>query len=85
MVGVEGRGDSMAFLASFGNRVQRSVRGIVEFFRGSIQELKKVRWPSRQEMISYTMVVLFTVITLTIFTFIIDFGISGLVNLILKK
>jgi preprotein translocase subunit SecE len=85
MVWVEGRGDRMAFLASFGNRMQRSVRGVTGFFKGSIQELKKVRWPSRQEMVSYTMVVLFTVITLTIFTFIIDFGISGLVNLILKR
>jgi preprotein translocase subunit SecE len=75
----------MAFLANLGNGIRKSVSGTAGFFKGSVQELKKVRWPNRQEMVSYTTVVLFTVITLTIFTFIVDFGIGELVNLILKK
>jgi preprotein translocase subunit SecE len=74
----------MAFLASIGRGIKRSVSGTAGFFRGSVQELKKVKWPTRQEMVNYTMVVLFTVLVLSIFFFIIDSGIYHLVRLITK-
>jgi preprotein translocase subunit SecE len=74
----------MAFLASIGRGIKRSVSGTAGFFRGSVQELKKVKWPTRQEMVNYTMVVLFTVLVLSIFFLIIDTGIYRLVQLITK-
>ena len=40
------------------------------------QELKKVAWPSRRELLSYTLVVLATVVILTSFVFALDFLIS---------
>lgn len=72
----------MAFLASVGRGIRNSVSGTAGFFRSSIQELKKVRWPTRKELITYTLVVVFTVVTIAIFFFIIDLGIAKLVQLI---
>nr|WP_246628370.1 preprotein translocase subunit SecE [Paenibacillus oenotherae] len=48
----------------------------------SVAELKKVRWPSRKELTSYTLVVLFTIIVVTIYFWVLDIGISELVELI---
>lgn len=74
----------MTFLANLGRGIRSSVSGTTGFFRGSIQELKKVRWPGRKDMINYTMVVLITVIVITLFFFVIDMGIAKLVQLITK-
>lgn len=74
----------MAFLASIGRGIKNSVTGTTGFFRSSIQELKKVRWPTRKELVTYTIVVVSIVVAVTIFFFIIDFGIAKLVQLITK-
>jgi preprotein translocase subunit SecE len=47
-------------------------------------ELKKVTWPTRKELVSYTTVVLVTVTLIAIFFAVIDLGISQLLELILK-
>ena len=47
-----------------------------QFFREVRQELKKVAWPSRRELLSYTLVVLMTVVILTSFVFALDLVIS---------
>ena len=47
-----------------------------QFFREVRQELKKVAWPSRRELLAYTLVVLMTVVILTSFVFGLDFVIS---------
>ncbi|PRZ13310.1 protein translocase subunit secE/sec61 gamma [Laceyella sediminis] len=73
-----------AFLANIGRGIKKSVSGTSGFFRGSVQELKKVRWPNRQEMVNYTMVVVLTVLVLALFFFIIDQGILQLVRMITK-
>lgn len=52
------------------------------FFGDSVSELKKVRWPNKKELTSYTIVVLVTVIFVTIYFTILDFGISNLVRLL---
>ncbi|WP_238594669.1 preprotein translocase subunit SecE [Caenibacillus caldisaponilyticus] len=53
-----------------------------QFFRNVVIEMKKVRWPTRQELISYTVTVLVTVAFLVIFFGVIDLGISQLLRLI---
>ncbi len=63
-------------------KIKRFFVKIFNFFRDSLKELKKVRWPSRQELISYSKVVIFTVIVVVLFFMLIDFLISGLLNLI---
>lgn len=74
----------MTFLANLGRGIKKSFSGTAGFFRGSVQELKKVKWPSRQEMVNYTLVVLLTVVFLALFFFVIDSGIFHLVQLITK-
>ncbi|MDQ4006274.1 MAG: preprotein translocase subunit SecE [Actinomycetota bacterium] len=46
------------------------------FLREVRQELRKVAWPSRRELLAYTMVVLVSVVILTSFVFGLDFLIS---------
>ena len=50
--------------------------GPAQFLREVRQELKKVAWPSRRELLAYTVVVLVTVVVLTSFVFGLDLLIS---------
>ncbi|GIP19506.1 hypothetical protein J40TS1_51480 [Paenibacillus montaniterrae] len=68
----------MTFLA----KVKQGFSTTFSFFADSWAELKKVRWPSRKELTSYTLVVLVTVIAVTIYFWLLDIGISALVDLI---
>ncbi|MGO0058729.1 preprotein translocase subunit SecE [Brevibacillus fluminis] len=70
-------GSSVSFLSRF--------RRFGEFFGDVWSELKKVRWPNRKELINYTSVVLITVVLLAVYFFVIDLGISRLIDLILGK
>nr|WP_245247325.1 MULTISPECIES: preprotein translocase subunit SecE [unclassified Paenibacillus] len=54
------------------------------FFTDSWSELKKVKWPSRKELISYTLVVLFTVTLVTVYFYVLDLGISELLRLVFQ-
>lgn len=54
------------------------------FLKEAWTELKKVTWPTRKELVSYTTVVLVTVTLIAIFFAVIDLGISQLLGLILK-
>lgn len=67
----------MAFL----DGVKRSFGSTFSFFADCVSELKKVRWPSRKELVSYTIVVLLTVIFITLYFYFIDRGLSELIEL----
>jgi preprotein translocase subunit SecE len=47
--------------------------GFRQFLKEVRQELKKVNWPDRKQLLTYTMVVLVTVVVLTSFVFGLDF------------
>jgi preprotein translocase subunit SecE len=70
----------VAFLA----KVKQSFGSTFSFFSDSWAELKKVKWPSRKEMITYTLVVMGTVIFVTIYFYVLDLGISELLRLVFK-
>ncbi|MCY9664412.1 preprotein translocase subunit SecE [Paenibacillus sp. V4I3] len=70
----------MAFLA----RMRQSFGSTFSFFTDSWSELKKVKWPSRKEMTTYTLVVLGTVAFVAIYFFVLDLGISELLRLVFK-
>ena len=53
-------------------------------FRGVIQEMKKVHWPTRQELLKYTIVVLLTCTMVGAFIWIVDFGVSSLMTLLIR-
>jgi preprotein translocase subunit SecE len=70
----------VAFLA----RMRQSFGSTFSFFTDSWSELKKVKWPSRKEMTTYTLVVLGTVTFVAIYFFVLDLGISELLRLVFK-
>jgi len=61
--------------------LKRSFGSTFSFFADSWTELRKVRWPSRKELISYTIVVLVTVLFVTIYFYLIDLGLTELINI----
>lgn len=69
----------MAFLGN----MKRSFGSMFSFFSDSWGELKKVRWPNRKELTSYTIVVLSTVIFVTLYFWVLDIGISAIVEAII--
>jgi preprotein translocase subunit SecE len=58
------------------------VNKIVQFFRDSYAELKKVVWPSRDEVASSTKVVIISVVLVAIALGIVDFLLISAVDLI---
>jgi len=56
---------------------------IVNFLKGSWAELKKVHWPSRERLFTYTGVVIITVVVMTIAVWLADSLFSFLLGLIL--
>lgn len=53
------------------------------FFRGSWAEFKKVHWPNKKELYTYTGVVLVSVLIVSIMIWIADTALSYLLELIL--
>jgi preprotein translocase subunit SecE len=60
-------------------RETRKRTGAREFLRQVRAELKKVDWPTREELLSYTVVVLVTVTVLTTFVFGLDYLFTKLI------
>ncbi len=52
------------------------------FFQGVISEMKKTSWPTGQEVVRDTTIVVLTVLFFIIFFYAIDLGISELIRLI---
>ncbi|OGQ60180.1 MAG: preprotein translocase subunit SecE [Deltaproteobacteria bacterium RIFCSPLOWO2_02_FULL_53_8] len=55
-----------------------------QFFNDSKQELKKVAWPTKQQTITSTWVVLIVTFVLAIFLGLVDFGLGKLIGLVLR-
>jgi len=55
-----------------------------KYFREVRQELKKVAWPSREELTTYTVVVFGVTTVLTLVVFALDWGFSKLVANVLR-
>ena len=64
-------------------RLQKCKR-IGNFFREVGREMRKVSWPKRKELTSYTVTVLSTVVFFALFFAVIDLGISNLIRFILE-
>lgn len=59
-----------------------NMQRILKFFRDVGREMRKVSWPKRKEMTSYTVTVLVTVTFFAVFFALVDEGISLLIRLI---
>jgi len=64
-------------------KMKQSFGSFFSFFGESWNELKKVRWPTRKELISYTVIVLVVTLFVTIYFWLLDIGISQLVDLVI--
>jgi preprotein translocase subunit SecE len=63
-------------------RMKQGFGSTIAFFSDSWNELKKVRWPNRKELTSYTIVVFVAIIFMTIYFWVLDIIISELLELI---
>lgn len=62
--------------SAMAERKQRPRTSIRTFLKEVRAELRKVAWPTRQEVIGYTVVVLVAVVFMTAYTFALDLGFS---------
>ncbi|WP_379136811.1 preprotein translocase subunit SecE [Paenibacillus sp. sgz500958] len=63
--------------------MKRSFKSLISFFTESWSELKKVRWPSRKELTNYTLIVLGTIVAVAIYFWVLDIGISAVIEAII--
>ena len=57
---------------------------MMAFVREAKDELKKVTWPTRDEVTSFTMVVVVAVLAISIFLWAVDSGLMYLINMVMK-
>lgn len=55
------------------------------FFTGSYDEFKKVVWPSRQTVISHTVIVIVSMVVAMVLIAILDFGLFNLVQILVER
>ncbi|MGV2794661.1 preprotein translocase subunit SecE [Clostridium perfringens] len=63
--------------------MKRSFKSLFSFFSASWAELKKVRWPNRKELPNYTLIVLGTIVAVAIYFWVLDIGISAVIEAII--
>lgn len=56
---------------------QRQTEKTAEYFRGVLSELKKVHWPNRKQLLTYTGVVFVSVAIVSFLIWIVDSGLSA--------
>lgn len=60
-------------------------RKITNYFVSSYEELKKVIWPSRKEIISHTTIVVFSILISMGVIAALDFGLFSLLEILIYK
>ena len=64
--------------------VQKENR-VVRYFRETRAELRKVVWPTREEAINLTIVVVVTIVAMSAFFGVIDYLLTGLFRFLLSR
>ena len=59
------------------------INSAVNYFKGSYRELGKVSWPSKQEVIWLTSLVVIIIVIAALILALIDFGLTSLINYLL--
>ncbi|EGW39881.1 preprotein translocase subunit SecE [Desulfosporosinus sp. OT] len=62
---------------------QRQTDKAAEYFRGVLSELKKVHWPSRRQLLTYTAVVFVAVAIVSVLMWFVDSGLSWVLTKLL--
>jgi len=63
---------------------KKKMNNIKRYFKGAVQELKKVNWPTRKETIRYTLGVLGLSFTVAIILGLVDFGLIKSMAILIK-
>lgn len=66
------KGEANSFIKTF--------QAIILFFREARMELKKVKWPTRKELMAVTMMVIILVIVVSLYLGVIDYGLIKLIK-----
>ena len=69
---------------SFFNRIGNFFVRIGRYFKNMWHELKKVTWPTKKDVLNYSLVVFAFMVVMGIIIGVIDFGSGELVKLIMK-
>ncbi|MCL6454748.1 MAG: preprotein translocase subunit SecE [Alicyclobacillus sp.] len=56
--------------------------GLIQFLRESVRELKRVRWPNRREVTTYTAAALIVCFAMALLVWGFDLGVSKVLSLI---
>jgi preprotein translocase subunit SecE len=56
---------------------------ILNFFNDVVKEMSKVTWPTREELMEQTKIVIIVTLIIAVFTWAVDTGISALLKAIL--
>ena len=63
---------------------EKTKKSPAKFLSDVNKEMKRVSWPKRKELFRYTGVVLSTVFVMALFFWVVDLGISQMVEFVLK-
>ncbi|HPV41515.1 MAG TPA: preprotein translocase subunit SecE [Spirochaetota bacterium] len=66
------------------NKILDPIRRMMTFVREAKDELKKVTWPTRDEVTSFTMVVVVALLAISIFLWTVDTGLMYLIKTVMK-
>jgi preprotein translocase subunit SecE len=56
---------------------------IINFFSDVVKEMDKVTWPSREELMESTKIVIIVTLLIAVFAWVVDFGVSEVLKAIL--
>ncbi len=65
-------------------KILEAIRGAVIYVRESKDELKKVTWPTRDEVTSFTLVVIVTLLVISFFLWFVDLGLMSITQKLVK-
>jgi preprotein translocase subunit SecE len=66
------------------NNIREKIRAIMTYVREAKEELKKVTWPSRDEVTNFTIVVVVTLLVISFFLWGVDSGLMYLIQTVMK-
>lgn len=66
------------------NTFREKIRQAFAFVRDAKDELKKVTWPTRDEVTSFTIVVVIAILAISLFLWTVDTGLMFVIQLVVK-
>lgn len=64
--------------------MKKIIKKIRDYFLGVWKELSKVSWPSRNTVISHSLVVIISALAVMLFVSVLDYGLSSLIEYLLS-